>query len=144
MSKQRSVRAITVAALLILLVAAAAAAGTILRLRAIVMAEGTKDTTNIATVIADQIDRSIQSVDLVLADLSDRVAALRIESPAQLPGALLASPFHARMMERLSRLPQAFSLAVADRDGNIVMSTSGAAAHGLISVWGAAAEVLGD
>jgi diguanylate cyclase (GGDEF)-like protein len=131
MSKQRSVRAITVAALLILLVAAAAAAGTILRLRAIVMAEGIKDTTNVATVIADQIDRSIQSVDLVLADLSDRVASLRIESPAQLAGALQTSPFHARMMERLSRLPQAFSLAVADRDGNIVTSTSGAAAHGL-------------
>ena len=53
MSKVRSVRAIIVAALLILAIAAVAAGGTILRLRAIVIEEGVKDTANTAIVIAE-------------------------------------------------------------------------------------------
>src|SRR5258708_38281271 len=113
MSKVRSVRAIMVAALLILVVAAAAAGGTIVRLRAIVIEEGVKDTTNTAIVIAEQIDRSIQSIDLVLTDLWDRIAALQIENPTRLRSALDNGTFHATMMDRLSRLPQAFSLAAA-------------------------------
>ena len=88
MSKVRSVRAIIVAALLILAVAAVVAGGTILRLRTIAIEEGVKDTANTAIVISDQIDRSIQSIDLVLTDLWDRIAALRIEDPAQLRNAL--------------------------------------------------------
>jgi predicted signal transduction protein with EAL and GGDEF domain len=125
MSKVRSVRAIIVAALLVFVVAAAAAGGTILRLRAIVIADGIEDTTNIAAVIAEQIDRSIQSIDLVLTDLSDRIAALPLEHPEQLRHALESGALQATMMDRLSRLPQAFSLAVVDRDGNVVASTVG-------------------
>jgi diguanylate cyclase (GGDEF)-like protein len=131
MPKVRSVRAIIVAALLIFVVAAAAAGGTILRLRAIVIAEGVKDTTNIATVISDQIDRSIQSIDLVLTDLLDRISVLHVEHPDELRGALEKAGIEAKMMERLSRLPQAFSLAVADRHGIIVATTSGGAAMGI-------------
>ena len=129
MSRLRSVRAIMVAALLILVVAAAAAGGTIVRLRAIVIEEGVKDTTNSAIVIAEQIDRSIQSIDLVLTDLWDRIAALRIGEPAQLAAALDDGAFQITMLDRLARLPQAFSLAVADQDGRIVVSTSGPQAH---------------
>src|SRR5438093_1442938 len=131
MSKLRSVRAIMVAALLILVVAAAAAGGTIVRLRAIVIEEGIKDTTNTAIVISEQIDRSIQSIDLVLTDLWDRIAARRVADPAQLRAALDNGTFHGTMLDRLARLPQAFSLAVADQDGYIVVSTSGAAAHSI-------------
>ena len=72
MSGFRSVRAIIIAALLIFVIAAAAAGGTILQLRSIVIAEGVRDTTNLATVIAEQIDRSIQSIDLILAELADK------------------------------------------------------------------------
>jgi diguanylate cyclase (GGDEF)-like protein len=82
-------------------------------------------------VIAEQIDRSIQSIDLVLTDLWDRIAELHIAEPAQLRAALDNGAFRATMLDRLARLPQAFSLAVADQDGNIVVSTSGAAAHNL-------------
>jgi diguanylate cyclase (GGDEF)-like protein len=131
MPKVRSVRAIIVAALLIFVVAAAAAGGTIVRLRAIVIAEGVKDTSNIATVISDQIDRSIQSIDLVLTDLLDRISALHVEHPDELRSALEKGAIETKMMERLSRLPQAFSLAVADRDGRIVATTSGGAAMGI-------------
>jgi diguanylate cyclase (GGDEF)-like protein len=129
MSKVRSVRAIIVAALLILAVAAVVAGGTILRLRTIAIEEGVKDTANTAIVISDQIDRSIQSIDLVLTDLWDRIAALRIEDPAQLRNALGRGSFQATMIDRLARLPQAFSLTVADQDGNIVVSTADLAVH---------------
>jgi diguanylate cyclase (GGDEF)-like protein len=129
MSKVRSVRAIIVAALLILAIAAVAAGGTILRLRAIVIEEGVKDTANTAIVIAEQMDRSIQSIDLVLTDLWDRIGALRLEDPAQLRNALAHGSFEATMIDRLSRLPQAFSLTVADQDGNIVASTADLAVH---------------
>jgi diguanylate cyclase (GGDEF)-like protein len=131
MSKVRSVRAIIIAALVIFVVAAAAAGGTILRLRTIVIAEGVNDTTNIATVISEQIDRSIQSIDLVLTDLVDRISALNLEHPDELRGALENGAIEAKMMDRLSRLPQAFGLAVADRSGHIVATTSGGAAMGL-------------
>jgi diguanylate cyclase (GGDEF)-like protein len=125
MSKVRSVRAIIVAALLVFVVAAVAAGGTILRLRGTVIADGVKDSANIAAVIAEQIDRSIQSIDLVLADLSDRIAALPLEHPDQLRNALESGTFRNTMRDRLSRLPQAFGLAVVDRNGNVVASTSG-------------------
>jgi diguanylate cyclase (GGDEF)-like protein len=129
MSGFRSVRAIIIAALLIFVIAAAAAGGTILQLRSIVIAEGVRDTTNLATVIAEQIDRSIQSIDLILAELADSIRALGIEKPEQLRNALQSGTFQSEMMVRLSRLPQAFNLAVTDRDGNVVASTSGPAAQ---------------
>ena len=68
-------------------------------------------------------------IDLVLTDLWDRIAALRIEDPAQLRNALGRGSFQATMTDRLARLPQAFSLTVADRDGNIVVSTAELAVH---------------
>ena len=84
MFKLRSVRAIAVAAILIFAVAASAVGVTILRLRTTIIDEGVKDTANIATVIAGQIDRSIQSIDLVLTELLDRISGLDIGSPAHL------------------------------------------------------------
>ena len=129
MSELRSVRAILIAALLIFVVAAAAATATILQLRAIAFAEAVKSTTSLATVVNGQIDRSIQSIDLTLSELSDRLATLSIRDPAQLRSALQIGAFQAKMAIRLSRLSQAFGLAVADRDGNVVSSTSGSEAE---------------
>jgi diguanylate cyclase (GGDEF)-like protein len=129
MSELRSVRAIVIAALLIFVVAAAAAAATIVQLRSIAFAEGIKNTTSLATVVGGQIDRSIQSIDLTLSELSDRVTTLHIDDPGQLRSALQIGAFQAKMAVRLSRLSQAFGLVVADRDGNIVSSTSGTRAQ---------------
>src|ERR1035438_7707429 len=56
---------------------------TVWDLRRVAVAEAVSNTENLAIVLADQTNHSVQAVDIVLRDVQDRVAAQNITTPEE-------------------------------------------------------------
>jgi diguanylate cyclase (GGDEF)-like protein/PAS domain S-box-containing protein len=80
------------------------------------------DTENIATVLAEQTARSVQSIDLVLTETTERIASFDTTTQAGLYKLLRTMMAHQVVQQRLARLPQADSIFVVDADGNALVS----------------------
>jgi diguanylate cyclase (GGDEF)-like protein len=95
---------------------------TVWGLRVDAIEEAANDTGNIATVLAEQTARSVQSIDLVLIELQERIATLGATTSDELRK--LNNPeMHHILTERLARLPQANVIALVDDDGQVVSSS---------------------
>jgi len=97
---------------------------TIWALHADAVEDAERDAGNIATVLAEQTSRSVQAIDLVMAELQDRIAALGITTPDEFRAALSTEEFHRLLQDRLSRLPRANLIGLADDTGHVVNNSS--------------------
>jgi diguanylate cyclase (GGDEF)-like protein len=113
------------AAILLLSISAGAVIWTIWQLRADAISAAVSETGNIASVLADQLSRSLKSTDTVLLEIKRSVEAPGIESPAAFQTVFDRREFPEMLANYLAQLPQVFSIAIADREGQIVISTVG-------------------
>jgi diguanylate cyclase (GGDEF)-like protein len=113
------------AAIVLLTLAATSVGWTIWQLRADAIRATVSETGNIATVLADQLSRSLQAIDAVLLEVKKSTKGQDIDPRATVWTALETRAFHDSLMEYLGRLPQIFNIAVADKDGSVVVSTAG-------------------
>jgi diguanylate cyclase (GGDEF)-like protein len=116
------------AAILLLGVSASAVVWTIWQLRADAISTAVSETGNIASVLAVQLSRSLKSIDTVLLEIKQSAERHDIDSAADFQAAIGRREFQESLTNYLGRLPQVFSIAVADREGQIVVSTTGWAA----------------
>ena len=96
---------------------------TVRGLRDDAIADAIADTGKIATVLAEQTSRSVQAVDLVLTELQERYDHLELGSLRDFAALARNEETHAILRERLSRLPQADTVALVDADGNVINSS---------------------
>jgi diguanylate cyclase (GGDEF)-like protein len=96
---------------------------TIWGLRVDAIEEAANDTGNIATVLAEQTARSVQSIDLVLIELQERIASLGAATSDELHRKLDNLETHHALKERLARLPQADVIALVDNNGQVASSS---------------------
>ncbi len=113
------------AAILLLGVSASAVVWTIWQLRADAISAAVSETGNIASVLAVQLSRSLKSIDTVLLEIKQSAERHDIDSAADFQAAIGRREFQESLTNYLGRLPQVFSIAVADREGQIVVSTTG-------------------
>jgi diguanylate cyclase (GGDEF)-like protein len=113
------------AAILLLGLAASAVVWTIWQLRADAIGTAVSETGNIASVLAGQLSRSIKSIDISLIEIKRAVEAEGIDSPSAFQAVIDRREFPETLAKYLARLPQVFSIAIADREGQIVVSTAG-------------------
>ena len=113
------------AAILLLGVSASAVVWTIWQLRADAISAAVSETGNIASVLAVQLSRSLKSIDTVLLEIKQSVERHDIDSPADFQVAVDRREFQESLTKYLAQLPQVFSIAIADREGQIVISTAG-------------------
>jgi diguanylate cyclase (GGDEF)-like protein len=97
---------------------------TIWALRVDAIRDAHNDTGNIAVVLGGQIARSIQSVDIVLSDIRDQSIEVRTEAPEQRDQRMRTHDFYELLKAHLGRLPQADIIALIDKDGRVINSTS--------------------
>src|ERR1700683_3200195 len=116
------------AAILLLGVSASAVVWTIWQLRADAIGAAVSETGNIASVLAVQLSRSLKSIDTVLLEIKQSAERQDIDSPADFQAAIDRPEFQESLTTYLGRLPQVFSIAIADREGQIAVSTAGWAA----------------
>jgi len=80
---------------------------TVWQLRSDAIDDAYKDTGNIATVLAEQIAQTARSIDLVLDDIHDRIAALDVPTAEHLRRVMSAEYGHELLKSRLERFPLA-------------------------------------
>jgi diguanylate cyclase (GGDEF)-like protein/PAS domain S-box-containing protein len=104
--------------------AVVAMGATIMALREDALRDATNDTANIATVLAEQTERSVQAIDIVTSDIADRFSNLGGGmAPDAFRDVLRSRPTHNFLVERLGNLPQTDFVALIDRDGHVANST---------------------
>ncbi len=115
-------RALWWAAILLLGLSATAVVWTIWQLRTDAIRAAVAESGNIASVLADQLSRSLQGVDAALLDIQQSLDD--IDTPSGLHAAVIHHEFQRLLVRRLVGLPQVFNIAVADKEGQIVVSTA--------------------
>ena len=81
------------------------------------------DSSNLATVLAHQMDNSLQSIDLVLTEIKNREENRGAQTPNDIDRVLHGEDTYQFLMERPSRLQQAEFIALVDKDGSLVSTT---------------------
>jgi diguanylate cyclase (GGDEF)-like protein len=112
-----TLRSLIAVAAAILAVAVVALAFTIWALRVDAAADAEQTTGNIATILAEQSARTVQSIDIVLADLQERLGAEGVKTASDLRAKTGTKDFYFMLFDRLARLPQASVAGILDADG---------------------------
>jgi diguanylate cyclase (GGDEF)-like protein len=119
-----SLRRLWWAAILLLGISASAVGWTIWQLRTDAINAATAESGNIATVLAGQLSRSIQAIDAVLVDVRSSTKSPEIDAPLGFQAAFDRREFRESLTEYRARLPQVFNIAVANKDGQLTVSTA--------------------
>ena len=88
------------------------------------MRAATADGGNIAAVLASQLSRSLASIDAELLEIKQSTKALDIDDPSKLRAALGRKETHDALRQQLVQLPHLFNIAIADQNGQLVVSTA--------------------
>ena len=95
---------------------------TIWWLHALAVKEASANAGMLATVLAEQANRAVQSVDLALDDLRRELARIRSDEDSN-SNALASEEVHKTILERLSHLSQAERIVVIDKYGRTANTT---------------------
>jgi hypothetical protein len=96
---------------------------TVWQLRSDAIDDAYKDTSNVATVLSEQVAQTVRSIDLVLTDIQERIALLGVRTPDDLQRIMSTETGHALLKGRIDRFPLADVITVVDANGRLV-STS--------------------
>lgn len=101
-----------------LLIGAVFAIGmTLWDLRRVTLADALVSTDNLAIVLAEQTNRTVQAVDIVLREVQERISALGVVTPDEFRRVLWTDEVHEFLRSRAERLPQVDNIALVGADG---------------------------
>lgn len=115
--------------LLVWLIAAVILLGTfvtgiaIWSMRSAAIDDAIKDSRNVATVLSQQMASSVQSIEIVLYELQDRLDRAGVTTTDDFAQIVSTEATHKFLTDRLSRLPQAEVITFADHNGQIINFT---------------------
>ena len=96
---------------------------TIWWLRSDAVADAFRNSDNLAVVLAEQITKSIQSIDLVLTEIKDQEDIRAARHPNDLDRVVGGEDTYQLLLKHLSRLQQADFIGLVDNNGKIVNTT---------------------
>jgi diguanylate cyclase (GGDEF)-like protein len=96
---------------------------TILNLRSDTIDDAYHDTSNIATVMAEQVSQTVRGIDLVLSEVEDRVMTLDVRTSADFRRIMATEYGYMLVKTRVERFPQAEIVSVADSEGMLIASS---------------------
>ena len=124
-SQTLPLRSLWWAAILLLGLSVGAVGWTVWQLRTDAIRAAIAETGNIASVLAGQLSRSLQAIDTVLLEIKLSTKDLDIDTPSHFQEVFEQRDFQKELSKYLDRLPQVFSIAIADRNGRVAASTVG-------------------
>ncbi|MGZ5836329.1 MAG: bifunctional diguanylate cyclase/phosphodiesterase [Xanthobacteraceae bacterium] len=101
----------------ILAVAIVAIGFAVWALRVDAAADAERNSGNIATVLAEQSARTVQAIDIVLAELQEKIASFGTTTPDEFRAKTGSKDFYFTLLDRLARLPQASAVGILDANG---------------------------
>jgi diguanylate cyclase (GGDEF)-like protein/PAS domain S-box-containing protein len=118
-----SFRALIYVAVVFVALAAAAIGFTVWQLRDDAIEDAAKDTGNVASVLSEQVDSSVQSVDGAMKDLQRRIDEVNADSEDDFRSQLSNLYVQLILKRKLDTLPQADAMAIVDSAGRLLNST---------------------
>jgi diguanylate cyclase (GGDEF)-like protein len=112
------------AAILLLGLSAGAVGGTIWQLRNDAIKDAIRETGNIATILAGQLSRSIGSIDAALLDVQRESSGRDLQNRTKFHAAFSRRDVYDTLHQYVAKLPQIFNMAIADADGQVVVTTA--------------------
>jgi hypothetical protein len=109
-----------VGAALLILVLLVGSATVILRLRAAAMLDETRDLKNLSLTLAEQADRSFESVDLVLSSTIDGLMKDGVSDAASFDRQTRGYDFYQSLREKMTGIEQLDAVIVEDSDGKVI------------------------
>jgi diguanylate cyclase (GGDEF)-like protein len=93
-------------------------------LRADAIEGASSDAANLAIVLAEQTNRSVQSIDLILDEVQEHLKQRGVTTPDAFRRVLQGKDTYDLLIERLSHLSNATLIALIDDNGRLVSSTN--------------------
>lgn len=118
--RSRPARMIVICGIIMVAVVAVATASLLSNLRDRDLAEKARAQENLALVLAEQIDRGFQSIELVQTAVVERMQSLGIESAEELKRQMSGYDTHQRFKDRVSALPHINALVLTDAGGKLI------------------------
>jgi diguanylate cyclase (GGDEF)-like protein len=112
------------AAILLLGLSAGAVVWTIWQLRTDAVRAAVSESGNIATVLASQLSRSLQSIDAVLLEVKRSAEDQNIDTPLDFRTTFERREFRDLLIRYRTSLPEVVNIAMADKDGQVVATTA--------------------
>ena len=97
---------------------------TIWWLRSDAISDESRDALNLATVLAEQTTRSVQSIDLTLDEVQEQIKRIGVTTPDTFRRLLQGEDTYNLLTERLSHLSNATLIALIDNNGRLISSTN--------------------
>ncbi len=97
---------------------------TIWWLRSEAIHEASRDAGSLSFVLAEQTNRSVQSIDLMFNELQERIKVLGARTPNDFRRLLQGEDTHQLLTERMARLSHVASISLTDKNGWMVSSTN--------------------
>jgi signal transduction histidine kinase len=107
-------------AALLILVLLATNAAVILHLRESAMLEEEKQLKNLSLTLAEQADRSFQSVDLLISSITEGIVAQGVTDDASFSRKMAGHDIHLLLREKISGIPQLDAVTVISREGKLI------------------------
>jgi diguanylate cyclase (GGDEF)-like protein len=121
---QSSIRILVIIAAGLLGAAALFIGFTVWWLRTDAIRDASIDTGNLATVLAEQTNRSVQSIDLMLNDIQEQIQSVRGTTPEAFRRLMQGEDTHAMLLDRMSRLSNLRLIALVGRNGDLINTTN--------------------
>src|SRR5689334_8184119 len=122
--RKSSIGALSAAAVLLLVIAAGSLSWAVWQLRVDARRDAFEETGNLALVLAGQLSRFLQTIDVVLAETRDEFLHLDSHDVDAWRRSVASPTMQEKLKAKLARVPQAFNIAVADAGGQVLLSTA--------------------
>jgi len=116
----RPIRLIIICGIILVGAVIAATAGLLLNLRDRDLADGESDLSRLTLVLAEQIDQTFQSVELIQTAVVDRMQSLGIASAEDLKREMSGYDIHQRLKYQISALPYINAIVLTDAEGKLI------------------------
>jgi len=118
--RSRPIQSIVVCGIILLAIVIAATASLISNLRDRDLAEKTRALESLTLVLAEQIDRSFQSIELIQTAIVERMQNLGIASTEDLNRQMAGYDTHQRFKDHVSALPFIDAIVLTDAEGKLI------------------------
>src|SRR5215510_11793269 len=122
--RKSSIGALSAAAVLLLVIAVGSLGWAVWQLRVDARRDAFEETGNLALVLAGQLSRFLQTIDVVLAETREDVLGVESEDANAWRRYVASQTTQEKLKAKLARIPQAFNIAVADASGQDISSTA--------------------
>jgi hypothetical protein len=119
-SRSRALKLLIISGVLLIAATVLATGALVMHFRNQALAESGRELTNTALILAEQVDRTFESLELVQASLIERIRSLGIETSEDYAQRMASRDVHLMLKDKISGLPHVGAVVLVGADGRVI------------------------